>query len=64
MTLIDMSLLLVLVGLGLWLVTTYVPLAGGIKRLLNVVLFVVTLIWVLQALWLISSSPVRIPPLS
>ncbi len=44
MTLIDMSLLLVLVGLGLWLVTTYVPLAGGIKRLLNVVLFVVTLV--------------------
>ncbi len=64
MTLIDMSLLLVLVGLGLWLVTTYVPLAGGIKRLLNVVLFVVTLICVLQAFWLISTSPVRIPPLS
>ena len=41
MTLVDIVLVLIVVGLILWLVNTYVPMAGGIKSLLNVVVFVV-----------------------
>jgi hypothetical protein len=64
MTLIDMVLVLILVGLGLWLVNTFVPMVAGIKSLLNAVVFAVALIWVLQVFGLIRSSPIRIPPLN
>lgn len=45
-----MNLLLVIVvfGLCLWLVNVYIPMAGAIKSLLNVVVLVVLVIYVLQ----------------
>jgi Flp pilus assembly protein TadB len=63
MTLINIIVILILVGLALWLVNTYIPMAGGIKSLLNVVVFVVVLIWLLQVFGLIGPVPIRIPPL-
>jgi uncharacterized protein YhhL (DUF1145 family) len=63
MTLIDIVLALVIIGLVMWLINTYIPMAGGIKSLLNVVVFVIVLIWVLQIFGLIGAIPVRIPPL-
>lgn len=63
MTLIDIVLVLIVVGLILWLVNTYVPMAGGIESLLNVVVFVVVLIWVLQVFGLVGAIPIRVPPL-
>ena len=63
MTLVDIVLVLVVVGLILWLVNTYVPMAGGIKSLLNVVVFVVVMIWVLQVFGLVGAIPIRVPPL-
>ena len=65
MTLIDIVLVLIVIGLFLWLVNTYIPMAGGIKSLLNVIVFVVTLIWILQVFGLIGHiNGVRIPPLN
>ena len=63
MTLVDIVLVLIVVGLILWLVNTDVPMAGGIKSLLNVVVFVVVLIWVLQVFGLVGAIPIRVPPL-
>jgi hypothetical protein len=64
MTLIDIVVVLVVVGLILWLINTYIPMAGGIKSLLNVVVFVVVLIWVLQVFGLIGPiNGVHIPRL-
>jgi hypothetical protein len=63
MTLVDIVLVLIVVGLILWLVNTYVPMAGGIKSLLNVVVFVVVLIWVLQVFGLVGAIPIRVPSL-
>jgi hypothetical protein len=63
MTLIDIVLALVIIGLIMWLINTYIPMAGGIKSLLNVVVFVVVLIWVLQIFGLVGAIPFRIPPL-
>jgi hypothetical protein len=62
-TLIDIVLILIVVGLIMWLVNTYIPMAGGIKSLLNVVVFVVVLIWVLQVFGLVGTIPLRVPPL-
>lgn len=63
MTLIDIVLVLIVVGLILWLINTYVPMAGAIKSLLNVVVFVVVLVWVLQVFGLVGPIPIRVPPL-
>jgi hypothetical protein len=63
MTLVNIIVILILVGLALWLVNTYIPMAAGIKSLLNVVVFVVVLIWLFQVLGLIAHVPIRIPPL-
>jgi hypothetical protein len=63
MTLVDIVLVLIVVGLIMWLVNTYVPMAGGIKSLLNVVVFVVVLVWILQVFGLVGAIPIRIPPL-
>lgn len=64
MTLVGIVVVLVVVGLVLWLINTYIPMAGAIKSLLNVVVFVVVLIWLLQTLDLIGPiKGVRIPSL-
>jgi hypothetical protein len=63
MTLVDIVLILVLVGLAMWLVDTYIPMAAGIKSLINVVVFVVVLVWVLQVFGVVGPLPIRVPPI-
>jgi hypothetical protein len=63
-SLVDIVVILVVVGLVMWLINTYIPMAGAIKSLLNIVVFVVLLIWILQVFGLIGAIPgLRIPPL-
>ncbi|HXR26041.1 MAG TPA: Thivi_2564 family membrane protein [Candidatus Binataceae bacterium] len=57
MTLVGIVLVLIIAGLILWLINTYIPMAGAIKSLLNIVVFIVLLIWLLQAFGLIGSIP-------
>jgi len=64
-TLVNIILILVVVGLVMWLINTYIPMAGAIKSLLNVVVFVVVLIWILQTFGLIGSIPgLKMPALT
>ena len=64
MTLVNIVVILVVVGLVMWLINTYIPMAGAIKSLLNIVVFVVVLIWVLQTFGLIGLIPgFRMPAL-
>ena len=53
MPLIYIVLVLILVGMALWLINRYIPMAGSIKAILNAVVVVVVCVWVLQAfgLW-------------
>lgn len=52
-TLLYVVLALIVVGVGLYLINTYVPMAGSIRAILNVVVFLATVVGVLQAfgLW-------------
>jgi hypothetical protein len=63
MTLINIVVILILVGLALWLVNMYIPMAASIKSLLNIVVFVLVLIWLLQVFQLIGPVPMHILPL-
>jgi hypothetical protein len=49
MPLVYIVVVLIVVGVGLWLINTYIPMAGSIKAILNVVVVVAVVIWVLQA---------------
>lgn len=49
MPLVNVVIALIVVGVGLWLINTYIPMASSIKTILNVVVVVAVAIWVLQA---------------
>jgi hypothetical protein len=53
MPLIYVVLVLIIVGMALWLINTYIPMAGSIKTILNVVVVIAVAVWVLKAfgLW-------------
>ncbi|MGZ3619948.1 MAG: Thivi_2564 family membrane protein [Candidatus Binataceae bacterium] len=64
MTLVSIVLMLVVVGLVMWLINTYIPMAAGIKSVLNIVVLIVVTIWLLQGFGIIGNIPgVRIPAL-
>lgn len=52
MPLINLVITLVVVGLALWLINRFIPMASSIKTILNVVVVVFVVIWVLQAVGL------------
>ncbi len=48
MSLISIAITLIVVGVLLWLVNTYIPMDGKIKKVLNVVVMVVVVLWLLN----------------
>ena len=54
MPLMTVLLTLVVVGVVLWLVNTYIPMDGKIKQILNAVAVIATVIWVLNVFGLFS----------
>ena len=58
MPLVNLVIALIVVGMALWLINRYIPMAGGIKTILNVVVVVAVGVWVLQVtgLWGTLSS--------
>jgi thiol:disulfide interchange protein len=53
MPLINIAIALIVVGVALWLINNYIPMASSIKTILNVVVVVAVGIWVLKVfgLW-------------
>lgn len=54
MPLMTLLLTLIVIGVLLWLVNTYIPMDGKIKQILNVVAVVCTVVWVLNVFGLFS----------
>ena len=55
MTLISLVITLIVVGVLLWLVNTYIPMDSKIKSILNVVVVIVVILWLLQAFGVLGS---------
>ena len=49
MPLLTLVIVLIVVGVLLWLVNTYIPMQGTIKSILNAVVVIVVVLWLLQA---------------
>jgi hypothetical protein len=48
MTLIDLIIVLIVVGILLWLVNAYIPMDEKIKKILNIVVVIIVVLWLLQ----------------
>jgi hypothetical protein len=55
MSLISLVVVLIVVGVLLWLVNTYIPMDGKIKQILNVVVVIAVVLWLLQAFGVLGS---------
>ena len=55
MPLINLVIVLIVVGVLLWLVNTYIPMDRKIKNILNVVVVIVVVIWLLQVFGVLGS---------
>jgi len=50
--LIEIVIVLIVVGVILWLINTYIPMAGPIKSLLNAVVVIALVVWILEVVGL------------
>ena len=48
MSLISLLVFLIVVGVTLWLINTYIPMDAKIKKILNVAVVIVVILWLLQ----------------
>ena len=55
MPLIQLVIVLVVVGLILWVINSYIPMQSTIKRILNVVVVIGVILWLLNAFGLIGN---------
>ena len=64
MSLISLVVTLIVVGVLLWLVNTYIPMDGKIKKILNVVVVICVIVYVLFAFGILNhSGDIRVPRL-
>ncbi|MBE3127034.1 MAG: hypothetical protein IMZ56_01945 [Candidatus Atribacteria bacterium] len=55
MSLVSLVVVLVIVGVILWLINSYIPMDAKIKKILNVVVVIVVIIWLLQAFGILGN---------
>ena len=55
MPLLNVLLVLIVAGVLLWLVNTYIPMARSIKSILNAVVVIVVVVWLLNLFGLLNS---------
>ena len=55
MPILNIIIILIVVGVLLWLVNTYIPMDRKIKNILNVVVVIVVVVWLLIVFGLLNS---------
>jgi hypothetical protein len=64
MSLISLIVTLIVVGVLLWLVNSYIPMDAKIKNILNVVVVICVVVWLLSAFGVIGhTGDIRVPQL-
>jgi len=62
MSLISVVLTLIVVGVLLWLINTYIPMDGKIKSILNIVVVIAVILWLLYGFGVLGhSGDIRLP---
>lgn len=55
MSILTIIVLLVVVGVILWLVNSYIPMQPVIKKILNVVIVIIVIVWLLNVFGVLGS---------
>lgn len=55
MSLVSLILVLIVVGVVLWLINTYVPMDSKIKSILNAVVVIAVVLWLLKVFGLLDT---------
>jgi hypothetical protein len=55
MPVLTILIVLIVVGVVLWLVNSYIPMDGKIKSILNVVVVILVIVWLLKVFVLLGS---------
>jgi hypothetical protein len=63
MTLIGIVLVLIVVGVGLYLINAYIPMDQKIKTILNIVVVIVVVIWLLGIFGLLPLGDIPVRPI-
>jgi len=64
MSLISLIVTLIIVGVLLWLVNSYIPMDGKIKKIINVVVVICVVVWLLSAFGVLGGAGgIRVPQL-
>ena len=59
---ISLVITLIVVGVLLWLVNTYIPMDGKIKQIINVVVVICVVVWLLSVFGVLGhSGDIRVP---
>lgn len=55
MPLVNLIIVLIVVGVVLWLINTYIPMQATIKRILNAVVVIAVVLWLLSAFGMLGT---------
>ena len=55
MDLVTVVITLIVVGVVLWAINRYIPMASSIKNILNIVVVIVVVVWLLQGFGVLNS---------
>jgi hypothetical protein len=55
MDLLSLAIVIIIAGVLLWAVNTYIPMEAKIKQLLNIVVIIVIVLWLLQTFGVLPS---------
>jgi hypothetical protein len=62
MPLINVVLTLIVIGVLLWLINTYIPMQSTIKSIINIVVVIAVVLWLLYGFGIIThSGDIKIP---
>jgi hypothetical protein len=62
MSLITLVLTLIVIGVLLWLINTYIPMDGKIKKIINIVVVICVVLWLLSVFGVIGHpNDIQVP---
>jgi hypothetical protein len=60
MDLIQLVLILIAVGVGLYLINRFIPMDSKIKQILNIVVVIVVIMWLLKVFGIFDSGTIHV----
>jgi hypothetical protein len=60
MSISHVFIMIIIVGVLLWLINTYIPMDGKIKKILNVVVVILVIVWLLNAVGILDAHSMHI----